>query len=251
MTPGRAGEAARRFLLAFHARHPGATARAFARGRTGDGRSSYEVLADLARPGDRVLDLGCGDGFLLELLVARGHEPAALRGVDLSPHELAAARRRPALARVALACEPARSLSARDGELDCVLSHLALMLMDELERVMAELARVLRPGGNLATVVGGGPAPGDAFELFLDLLAPVCAGLAERAPRLGDPRARDATGLAPVSSAAGFERLEETALTVRLDGTAAEVWDTLAAAYEMSVVPPPAAAGLRAAFLAE
>ena len=132
-----------------------------------------------------------------------------------------------------------------------MLSHLALTLMDELEPVMAELARVLRPGGHFATVVGGGPAPGDAFELFLDLLGPVCAGLAERAPRLGDPRARDATGLAAVSSAAGFEQLEETALTVRLDGTAAEVWDTLAAAYEMSVVPPTAAAELRAAFLAE
>jgi SAM-dependent methyltransferase len=247
----RADPRARGFLLDFHAHHPGATARAFARGRSGDGRSSYEILADAARPGERVLDLGCGDGFLLELLVARGHAPAALRGIDLSPHELAAARRRPALAGVALVCEPAQSLSAGDGELDCALSHLAFTLMDDLEQVMAELARALRPGGTFATVVGGGPAPGDAFELFLDLLAPIYADLAERAPRLGDPRARDAVGLAPLAAAAGFEPIEETALTVRFDGAAAEVWDTLATIYEMAVVPPGAAADLRASFLAE
>lgn len=242
---------AEQFLLAFHARDPGVTARAFGRGRVEDGRSSYQVLADVARPGQRVLDLGCGDGFLLEELVVRGHVPSALVGVDLSPDELAAARCRIALADVALVCEAAQELSAADGQLDCVLSHLAFMLMSDIERVMAELSRVLCSGGTFATIVGGGPGPGDAFELFLDLLNAASADLIERAPRLGDRRARDAIGLAPLLRAARFESIEETALTVRLDGTAAQVWETLTSAYEMSFVPAWRREELRARFSSE
>ncbi len=255
------------FMLGFHARHPGVTARALSRGRTGDGRSSYEVLADLARAGQRVLDLGCGDGFLLEVLVARGHAPGSLVGIDLSAHEIAAARRRPALAGVSLVCESAASLSAEARSFHVVLSHLAFMLVSDLEAVIAELCRVLRPAGLFATIVGGGPVPahaahagdpghasclgvpagpgeslaaaprGDAFALFLDLLAGACRDLTEPAPRLGDPRARDAVGLAPLLCAAGgFEPLDETAMTLRLDGTAAQVWDSLAASYELSLL---------------
>ena len=55
-------------LLAFHAAHPGITARAFARGTIEDGRSSYQLLADAPHAADRVLDLGCGDGTLLRHL---------------------------------------------------------------------------------------------------------------------------------------------------------------------------------------
>jgi SAM-dependent methyltransferase len=257
MSPCRtpAVNSAERFMLDVHARRPGATARALGRGRTGDGRSSYELLADHVRPGQHVLDLGCGDGFLLELLVARGHAPGSLVGVDLSAHEIAAARRRRALAGVSLACESAMSLSAEDRSFDCVLSHLAFMLVSDLEAAIAELARVLAPGGVFATIVGGGPDgahPGEAFALFLDLLADATADIPRIAPRLGDPRARDAVGLAPLLCAGGrFDPIDETVLTLRLDGTAAEVWTSLAESYEMSALPAPRVEDLRARFSAE
>ena len=117
------------FLRGFHARHPGATSRALSRGRLDDGRSTYDLLADVARPGQRVLDLGCGDGYLLERLIGRGHAADRLAGIDLSGEELAAARARPALAGVALAEEDAATLSAAPGAFDAVLSHLAFMLV--------------------------------------------------------------------------------------------------------------------------
>lgn len=239
---------AEEFLLAFHARFPGASARAYGRGRGADGRSSYEVLADVAPVGGRVLDLGCGDGFLLERLVARGHSPGDLVGVDLSRHELAAARRRPALAAAWLVGADARAMPVASDSVDGVLSHLAFSLMSDVEAVIGEVARVLRPGGVLGAVVGGGPGPGDAFERFLELLAEASADLDVRAPRLGDRRARDAIGLTPLLAAAGFESVAETALIVRLDGTVAEVWASLASAYELAVIPPERVAALRARF---
>lgn len=76
-------------LQASHAEHPAVTAEAFGAGRAPDGRSSYEILGDRVAAGGRVLDLGCGDGRLLELLARR-----AARGVDLSAHSLTLARRR-------------------------------------------------------------------------------------------------------------------------------------------------------------
>ncbi|WP_308344184.1 class I SAM-dependent methyltransferase [Streptomyces sp. MK37H] len=88
------------FLQAFHAERPAVTAEAFGRGRAPDGRSSYELLCDRVAGSGRVLDLGCGDGLLLEFL-ARG-DGRQLAGVDLSPQSLALARRRPALSETRL-----------------------------------------------------------------------------------------------------------------------------------------------------
>ena len=51
------------------------------------------VIADLARPGDRLLDLGCGAGYFIHLLEAKRAD-LAVTGVDLKPEALDAARAR-------------------------------------------------------------------------------------------------------------------------------------------------------------
>jgi len=239
-------------LRAYHARHPGATARAFAAGRLPDGRSTYQLLADLPAAGDRVLDLGCGDGHLLELLVARGCRH--LIGVDMSPEELAAAAARPALAGVDLIEARAEALPLPAGSIDRALSHLAFMLMSDVDAVVRELARVLVPGGRFAAVVGGGPSEEeDAFALFLRLFQGAYDELADKPPRLGDRRTRDAGGFTSLfHPASGFDAaIEESTLTVRLDDGAERVWDILAAMYEMMLVTPARQAALRERFLAE
>jgi ubiquinone/menaquinone biosynthesis C-methylase UbiE len=238
-------------LRIYHARYPGATAAAFAGGRMADGRSSYQLLADLPAVGDRVLDLGCGDGHLLELLAARGLR--ALVGIDMSTEELAAAARRK-LPGARLIETRAEALPLPSGSIDWVLSHLAFMLMGEVDAVVGELARVLRPGGRFAAVVGGGPGEEeDAFALFLRLFQGAYDQLADKPPRLGDRRTRDAGGFAALfHPGSGFlAEIEESALSVRLDADGQRVWDILSAMYEMMFVPPDRAAALRASFLAE
>ncbi|MEV5176796.1 class I SAM-dependent methyltransferase [Streptomyces flaveolus] len=97
----------------------------------------------------RVLDLGCGDGLLLEL--PAGKAGRHLAGVDLSSHSLALARRRPALSGARLEQGRAQELPFADDSFDACVSHMALILMSETEQVAAEVARVLSPGGVLAS----------------------------------------------------------------------------------------------------
>jgi SAM-dependent methyltransferase len=235
------------FLRAFHQRHPGVTTRAYARGRAPDGRSSYEILRDAVPAAARVLDLGCGDGFLLELLAPRA---AALIGVDLSAAELALARARPALAAAHLVEASADRLPLADSSVDACVSHLAFTLMSAPDAVAREVARVLVPGGLLATIVGGGPAADhsaaapEAFDAFLALAAPRLGGT----PRLGDPRARHRAGLDAILGPAGFGPVAYQRVVIDLGGRVDEVWATLSTLYELAPLAAPALAALRADF---
>jgi len=241
-------ESASDFLRAFHAQHPGCTSQAFARGavrgRTG---SSYDLLAECVD--GAVLDLGCGDGHLLELLVGRGLPASALIGVDLSPDELALARQRPALAETRLIEGRGQRLPLPENCVDGVLSHLAWMLMDDIGQVVAEVARVLRPGGVFAAVVGGGPKVGDSFELFLDLLTPIVRRQGIRVPRMGDPRCRSEAGLRSLlAPSAGFATLQIEDFAVDLSGSFPQVWRSLSTVYERHALSPVALGQLRATF---
>jgi SAM-dependent methyltransferase len=239
-------------LRAYHAQFPGATARAFADGRGEDGRSTYQLLAGLPAVGDAILDLGCGDGYLLELLAGRGCRD--LVGVDMSPEELAAAAARPGLAGVRLVEARAEALPLPPASVDWALSHMAFMLMAEVEAVVAELARVLRPGGRFAAVVGGGPAEeDDGFALFLRHLRDEQDSRGAPAVRIGDRRTREAVGFASLfHPGSGFTgEVEESALTLRHDGSPERVWEIVSSVYEMLLVPQDRQAALRERFLAE
>lgn len=107
------------------------------------------------RPGERILDLGCGDGALTTAIAATG---AYVVGVDSSSEMVTAARGRGIDARL----DRGESLSVF-GPFDAVFSNAALHWMDDLDPVFAGVARVLCPGGrfvgemgaagNIATVV--------------------------------------------------------------------------------------------------
>ncbi|MEU6330407.1 class I SAM-dependent methyltransferase [Streptomyces sp. NPDC047049] len=242
------------FLRAFHAAHPAVTARAMAHGRAGDGRSSYEILRDRVAACGRVLDLGCGDGLLLELL-ATGEAGARRRlaGIDLSAEELALARRRPGVARADLRAGRAQRLPFHTSYFDGCVSHMALMLMSDAEQVAAELARVLEPGGTLAVVVGGGAAGGEAYERFVRLAKPLfkAAPPEQRTPPLGNPRLRSHEGFDEVFGAAGFGPVEWETVRIDLSGPPEQIWRTVGSLYDIGPLDAAVTAGLRARFEAE
>ena len=106
-------------------------------------------VVDLLAParGERILDLGCGDGALTEKLVAAG---AQVVGVDASPEQVEGARARGLDARVARA--EALPFAA---EFDAVFSNAVLHWIRDAEGVLASVHRALRPGGRFVAEMGG------------------------------------------------------------------------------------------------
>jgi 2-polyprenyl-6-hydroxyphenyl methylase/3-demethylubiquinone-9 3-methyltransferase len=92
----------------------------------------------------RVLDLGCGAGFLSNDLAARGHRVTSL---DPTLENLAVARLHDATHSVAYEAGDARALPYPDGSFDVVCAMDLLEHVEEPDRVIAEAGRVLAPGG--------------------------------------------------------------------------------------------------------
>jgi len=99
------------------------------------------------RPGERLLDLGCGDGILTAKLAAIG---CSVMGIDGSNAQIEAARNLGLDARVMYA----EGLSF-DGEFDAVFSNAALHWMRNPEAVISGVWRALRPNGRFVAEFGG------------------------------------------------------------------------------------------------
>ena len=99
-----------------------------------------------------VLEIGCGTGVHARLLAADG---ARLTAVDLTPTAVELTRRRLALAdlQADVRVADAESLPFADASFDYVWSWGVIHHSESTERVLAEIARVLRPGGRLGLMV--------------------------------------------------------------------------------------------------
>ena len=124
-------------------------------------RLAGEIFLDWLAPqsGLRWLDVGCGNGAFTELLVERC-APAEVEGIDPSEGQLAFARTRPAARISNFRQGDAQKLPFKDGAFDAAVMALVINLIPDPAKAVAEMARVVRPGGWVATymwdIMGGG-----------------------------------------------------------------------------------------------
>jgi len=94
-----------------------------------------------------MLDVGCGDGRLTRMLF----RPPVEAGIDVNRGEVARAQRSGVYRQAT--CGSAAALPFRDRSFASVFSNCVLEHVDEVDRALAEIYRVLRPGGMLLTTV--------------------------------------------------------------------------------------------------
>ena len=114
----------------------------------------------LALPrGLRCLDVGCGNGAFTEVLIARC-APAAIAAVDPSEEQIAYARTRSGANAAQFRVGDAQNLPFDSGGFDAALMALVLVFLPDPARAIAEMVRVVRSGGWVATYMWDIPAAG-------------------------------------------------------------------------------------------
>lgn len=119
---------------------------------------SVPLLAAAAlRPGERVLDVGCGTGVIARRAAEQVGPAGAVTAIDLSPEmiEVAQATPAPATPSIEWRAGDAASLPFPDGAYDAVLCQMALMFMENRIAAVTEMRRVLKPGGRVVVSTPG------------------------------------------------------------------------------------------------
>jgi SAM-dependent methyltransferase len=153
------------------------------------------------------LDLGCGDGTLAQVLLSN-LEQLHWFGLDIDAKDAAAALSNGPYAGVEVAS--ASAIPFAEGSLDLVFSNSALEHMENLDEVLSETARVLRPGGRFAFTV---PSPA-LHENLLWARALRAVGLRKAATRYLEHLDRRLHHLNYLSEAEWTERLAAVGLQV-------------------------------------
>ena len=117
-------------------------------------RIAGEIFLDwlMPEPGLRWIDIGCGGGAFTQLLVERC-APAEVQGIDPSEAQLSFARARPVGRIAKFDRGDALALPFGEDNFDAAVMALVLFFVPDPAKSVAEMARVVRPGGTVATYV--------------------------------------------------------------------------------------------------
>lgn len=125
------------------------------------------------RPGDEVLDIAAGTGDQSRAaarLVAPG---GSVLATDISPEMLEIAARQTreeGVRNVTFRAMDAEQLDLPDNRYDAAISRLGLMLIPQRHRALAEIRRVLKPGGRLASLVWSARERSPLFTVYVDFV---------------------------------------------------------------------------------
>jgi len=156
------------------------------------------------------LDVGCGNGAFTEKLVERC-APAAVHGIDPSAEQLAYARTRPALRTARFVQGDAMAMPFPDDTFDIAVMPLVIFFVPDPARGVAEMARVVRPGGTVAAYAWDMADGGFPYETLRAEMREMGVGVPE-------PPSPDASGLDAMRglwAGARLDALETRAITVQ------------------------------------
>jgi SAM-dependent methyltransferase len=182
-------------------------------------QSVGDVFLDwlLAGDGQRWLDVGCGNGAFTEQIMQR-RLPMDVQGIDPSAGQIAYAQSRPGAAGAVFQVGDAMALPFEANRFDAAVMALVISFVPDPAKAVAEMARVVRPGGVIATYMWDQPGGGSPqTPIFAELRA---MGLDTALPASGWASSQD--GLRGLWSGAGLERIEARVIHVRRDFDSAE-----------------------------
>lgn len=180
--------------------------------------------ADL-QPGERVLDIACGTGLIARLAAERVGPTGSVTGIDVAPDMIEVARTTPAPAAPAIDWQvrDATALDLPNDSYDVVTCQMGLQFVADRPQAVAEMRRVLVPGGRLVINTPGTIQP--PFELMeraiADHISPQLGGFVRAVFSIHDPGV-----LAELLRGAGLRDVEarEYIATFRLPDPATFLW---------------------------
>lgn len=183
-----------------------------------------EFLRWLApEPGRRWLDVGCGNGAFTQL-VAEQCRPQRLAGVDPSEEQLAFARQLPTLGNAHLQSGDAMDLPYTADAFDLAVMPLVIFFVPDPDRGVAEMARVVAPGGTVAAYAWDMTNGGFPYQAVRDTLEE----LGHTTPMPPSLDASRLEALEALWAAAGLERIETLQISVERRYTSfEELWAIL------------------------
>jgi SAM-dependent methyltransferase len=178
------------------------------------------IRASGVRPGDRVLDVGCGPGALATALAA---VVGAGRICAVEPSEPFAVAARERVPGADVRAIPAESLPWADGEFDCALSQLVFQFVSDPAAAASEMARVTRPGGTVTACVWDATGGMTMFRSYWDAVVAAGAGTRDDRERFGGSPGQ----LAELWGRVGLRDVESGALEVEAPyRDVDELWDS-------------------------
>ena len=184
-----------------------------------------EAFLDWLAPksGLRWLDVGCGNGAFTELLVERC-APVSVQGIDPSEGQLAYARSRPALRDAQFHQGDAMALPFASDTFDIAVMPLVIFFVPEPAKGVAEMARVVCPGGIVTAYGWDMLGEGFPYELLLSEMR----GLGISVPQPPNPDAASIEALRNLWTDARLDDIETREIIVqRTFADFADYWTTI------------------------